>query len=234
VNSINQLFSAKSKLEATIDQLEGQIKVAAAQIDAFGAGVNAAESQLSLTSAGATSYDVQILEDQVKTAQSNYDAAAAQLNLLKNGSTSQTLAAAQADLDQATAQLNQAKYLLDNYTIAALADGIVISKNYQLGDIVAAGSNIADIAVDDIYVLCYIPVKYLDKVSYGKDLEVKTSLGTQTGKVIYLDLDSQYTPADMQSSSDSDKKSVKMKVSLKGDAGKLKSGIQAEVAVPLK
>jgi HlyD family secretion protein len=233
-NSINQLFMKKSQLEASIAQLEGQIKVADAQMDALGAGVDAAASKLDLTSAGAASSDVKILEDQVKVAQANYDAAAAQLSLLKSGATSQALAAAQADLDQSVAQLNQAKYALDNCNIIALADGIVISRNYQLGDIIAAGSNIADIAMDDVYVLCYIPVKYLDRVSYGQELEVKTSLGTHAGKVTYLDLESEYTPKDMQSDSDSEQESVKMKVSIEGDAGKLKSGIAAEVAVPLK
>jgi HlyD family secretion protein len=233
-NSINCMFSEKARLEAAIDQLEGQIKVAKAQVDALDAGVDAAESKLDLTSAGAASYDVKILEDQVKVSQANYDAAAAQLSLLKNGATSQALAAAQADLDQSAAQLNQAKYALDSCTITALADGIVISRNYQLGDIIAAGSNIADIAMDDVYVLCYIPVKYLDRVSYGQELEVKTSLGTYQGKVTYLDLDSEYTPKDMQSDSDKEQESVKMKVSIEGEAGKLKSGIAAEVAVPLK
>jgi len=233
-NSINRMFSEKARLEAAIDQLEGQIDVADSQIDALGAGVDAAESKLYLTSAGAASYDVKILEDQVKVSQANYDAAAAQLSLLKNGATSQTLAAAQADIEQSMAQLNQAKYALDSCSIVALADGIVISRNYQLGDIVTAGSNIADIAMDDVYVLCYIPVKYLDRVSYGQQLEVKTSLGTNKGKVTYLDLESEYTPKDMQSESDKEQESVKMKVSIEGGAGKLKSGIAAEVVVPLK
>lgn len=235
VNAINQLFAQKAQLESTIAQLKGQIKVAETQIETLEAGVSASESKLDLTEAGATSYDVQILVDQVKGAQASYDTAAAQLSLLKSGSTSQAIAAAQADLDQSTAQLNQAKYALENCSITALQDGIVISKNYELGDIVTSGSNIADIANEnDLYVLCYVPVKYLDKVSYGKELQVKTSLGTQTGKVIFIDLESQYTPKDLQSSSDTENKSVKMKVSIAGDGGKLKSGISADVAIPLK
>jgi HlyD family secretion protein len=235
VNYINQLFTQKAQLESTASQLKGQIKVAETQIDTLDAGVRASESKLDLTEAGATTYDVQILVDQVKGAQANYDSAAAQLSLLKSGSTSQAIAAAQADLDQSAAQLNQAKYALDNCSISALQDGIVISKNYELGDIVAAGSNIADIANEnDLYVLCYVPVKYLAKVSYGQELQVKTSLGTQTGKVIFIDLESQYTPKDLQSSSDTENKSVKMKVSISGDGGKLKSGISADVVIPLK
>jgi len=235
VNSINQLFSQKANLESTTSQLKGQIKVAETQIDSLDAVVSASQSKMDLTEDGATTYDIQILVDQVKGAQANYDAGAAQLNLLKSGSTSQAIAAAQADLDQSAAQLNQAKYALDNCSITALQDGIVISKNYELGDIVTASSNIADIASEnDLYVLCYVPVKYLDKVSYGQELQVKTSLGTQTGKVIFIDLENQYTPKDLQSSADTENKSVKMKVSIAGDGGKLKSGIAADVVIPLK
>ncbi len=235
VDAINRLFAQKAQLEASMDQLEGQVKLARTQIDTLEAGVSASESKLSLTEAGATSYDVRILVDQVKGAQAGYDSAAAQLSLLKSGSTSQAIAMAQADLDQSSAQLNQAKYALDNCTITALQDGIITSRNYNLGDIVAAGNNLADIsALDDIYVLCYVPVKYLDKVFYGQELEVKTSLGTQKGKVVYIDVSSEYTPKDMQSSADTEKESVKMKVSIAGDGGKLKSGISADVAIPLK
>jgi len=235
VNAINQLFAKKAQLESTISSLKGQIKVAENQISVLEAGVDAAESALDLKTVGATSYDIQILVDQVKVAQAGYDSASAQLKLLKSGATSQAIAMAQADMDQSNAQLNQARYVLDSCSITALQDGVVISKNYELGDIVAIGNNIADIAnVNDLYVLCYVPVSYLDKVSYGQELQVKTSLGTQTGKVTFIDLENQYTPKDLQSSSDNENKSVKMKVSIAGDGGRLKSGISADVTIPLK
>jgi HlyD family secretion protein len=235
VNAVNQLFARKAQLESAISSLEGQIKVAENQISVFQAGVDAAQSALDLKTVGVTSYDIQILVDQVKVAQASYDSASAQLKLLKSGSTSQAIAMAQADADQSAAQLNQAKYVLESCNIVALQDGIVISKNYELGDVVSVGNNIADIAnLNDLYVLCYVPVKYLDKVTYGQELQVKTSLGTQTGKVIFIDLEDQYTPKDMQSSSDTENKSVKMKVSIAGDGGKLKSGIEADVVIPLK
>lgn len=235
VDAINRLFTQKAQLESSIDQLEGQARLARTQIDTLDAGVSASESKLDLAEAGATSYDLQILVDQVKGAQSGFDAAAAQLSLLESGSTSQAVAMAQADLDQSWAQLGQARYALENCTITALQDGVVTSKNYELGDIVAPGNNIADIAaLNDVYVLSYVPAKYLDKVFYGQELEVRTSLGTQRGKIVFIDVSSEYTPKDMQSSADTERESVKMKVSVPGDGGRLKAGVAADVVIPLR
>lgn len=168
-------------------------------------------------------------------AQANYDAANAQLKLLQSGATKQTIEAAQADLDQSVAQLNQAKNTLSNCNITALEDGIIISKNYELGDVVSVGSNIADIAVaNDLYVLCYIPDEYLAKISYNQPLTVTTPTGTQTGRVSYIALKHEYTPKDKQSTSDSKHIATKIKVAIKDNKGRLKSGMTATVDVPLK
>ncbi|MBL4936749.1 HlyD family secretion protein [Clostridium sp. YIM B02515] len=71
--AINQLFSAKSQLEAQISQLKGQISSTDSQISASKANVDAANSKLSLTNAGASDKDIAILEQQVKVSQANYD-----------------------------------------------------------------------------------------------------------------------------------------------------------------
>jgi HlyD family secretion protein len=116
-----------------------------------------------------------------------------------------------------------------------LEDGVIISKNYGLGDVVNVGSNIADIAIqNDLYVLCYIPDRFLDKIKYDQELTVKTSDGDQTGRVSYIALQHEYTPIDKQSTSDSEHKATKIKVSITGNGGYLKSGMTAEVSVPLK
>jgi len=171
----------------------------------------------------------------VAAARANYDAANAQLSLLQTGATTQAITAAQADLDQSTAQLNQARNALDNCSITALADGIIISKNFQLGDVVTVGSNLADIAVaNDLYVLAYIPDEYLGKIQYGQSLSVKTADGDKTGKVSYIALKHEYTPKDKQSVSDSKHTSTKINVAITDASGTLKSGMTATVKVPLK
>jgi HlyD family secretion protein len=83
-------------------------------------------------------------------------------------------------------------------------------------------------------VLCYIPDRYLDKIKYNQELTVKTPNGEQTGRVSYIALQHEYTPIDKQSTADSDHKATKIKVSISGDGGHLKSGMTAEVSIPLK
>lgn len=167
-------------------------------------------------------------------AKANVNAASAQLKLLQSGATTQSIEAARADLNQTGAQLNQAKNTLNNCNITAMADGIIISKNYELGDVVNVGGNIADIAVaNDLYVLCYIPDQYLSKICYNQPLTVITPTGTQTGHVSYIALKHEYTPKDKQSVSDKHI-ATKIKVAIKDDQGMLKSGLKATVEVPIK
>lgn len=186
-----------------------------------------AKQQLSLMEEGSTS-------QAVETAAANYEAASEQLKLLENGPAADEIEAAREDVNQSIAQLNQARNQLDEFNITALCDGIIISKNFELKDIVAAGSNIADIAVkNDLYVVCYLPDKYLDKVYYNQSIVVSTSRGKQQGRINYIDLKKEYTPKDKQSASDKDHISTKIKIAIKDRSGILKSGMQADVQIPL-
>ena len=185
-----------------------------------------AKQQLQLIEEGST-------VEAINIAQANYDGADAKYQLIKDGPTKETIIIAQADLDQSVAQLKQAQNTLENCTIKALEDGIIISKNYDLGDVVNIGSNIVDIAIsNDVYVLCYIPVKYLDKIVYDQELEVTTVNGRQKGKVSYIDLETEYTPKDKQTNEDRKNKSVKIHVTIDDEKGTLKSGMTAEVKIP--
>lgn len=227
-NNAQVLYNNGYMSKLDLDSSKNKLDSAASQLATAKYQLANAKQQLNLLKNGSTT-------ESINAAKANYDAANAQLKLLQNGSTKQTLAAAKADMDQTAAQLNQSQYNLDNCNITALADGIIISKNFELGDIVNVGSNIADIAIsNDVYVLCYIPEKYLGKIYYNQPLSVTTDLGTQTGKLSYIALKSEYTPKDKQSTSDGGSTAVKIKVSINDEGGKLKSGMTAKVTVPLK
>lgn len=211
-------FSNK-KLE--LDTASNQLKSAKYRLEN-------AKQQLQLVEEGTT-------KEGIKIAEAHYDAADANYQLLMSGSTKENILIAQADLDQSIAQLKQAENVLENCTIKALEDGIIISKHYNLGDVVNSGSNIMDIAMtEDVYVLCYIPVKYLGKIVYDQELEVTTINGVQKGKVSYIGLETEYTPKDKQTNEDRKNKSVKIHVTIDDDNGTLKSGMTAEVEISLK
>jgi HlyD family secretion protein len=227
-NNTNQLYQSEAVTKSTLDDVKYKLDTSADQLSSAKSKLESAKQQLQLLQEGSTS-------EAIDSAKANYDAANAQLDLLKSGATKQTIDAAQADLDQATAQLNQAQNTLSNYNIVALDDGIIISKNFELGDVVNIGSDIADIAISsELYVLCYIPDEYLDKVSYNQLLTVTTPTGTQTGNINYIALKHEYTPKDKQSTSDSKHIATKINVAINDEDGKLKSGMTANVEIPIK
>lgn len=228
-NKTSQLFKDGAVSKNDLDNAKYKLDTSGKQLSATQYQLESAKQQLALLQNGSTS-------QAISAARANYDAANALLSLLQSGATQQTIDAAQGDLDQSIAQLNQAKNTLNNCNIVALADGLIISKNYELGDVVTVGSNIADIAMtNDLYVLCYIPDEYLDKISYNQSLKVTTSLGDQIGRVSYIALQHEYTPKDKQSTADSKHIATKIKVAIKDSKnGKLKSGMTAQVDVPLE
>jgi HlyD family secretion protein len=90
-----------------------------------------------------------------------------------------------------------------------------MSLNYNIGDIVSAGYNIADIAdASGLYVLTYWPEKWINEINYGDEVNIKISTGEITGQIIYIDVKAQYTPKDMQTTANKNKDSFKVKISL--------------------
>ncbi|MHC1720620.1 MAG: HlyD family secretion protein [Clostridiaceae bacterium] len=243
--NVDQLQAVVNMKKAKLEELQAgtrteQITQAREALDTAQKTYDYQSNQYAITlklyeSGAASKAELDSVRLKADTASNQLSTAQSQLELLSSGATKQAIDFARADLAQAEAQLNQAKNNLSNYSITALESGIVISKNFELGDMVTAGSNIADVAMDDsLYVLCYVPVKYLDKIYYDQELQVKTSLGTQTGKIIFIALDSEYTPKDMQTKSESEKQAVKVKVSVKDSSGRLKQGVDASVIIPVK
>lgn len=221
------LYKSGAISKSEFDDISLKFDTATNQRSSAEFNVENAKQQLKLLQDGST---IQSID----AARANYDAANAQLELIKNGYTKQTIDAAEADLNQAVAQLSSAQNSLNNCNITALDDGVIISKNYSLGDTVNIGCDVADIGVsNDVYVLCYIPDKYLDKISYGENLNVIVNDKTITGTISYIDLNHEYTPKDKQSSADKKHSSTKIKVKIDSENGKYKSGMTAKVEIQL-
>lgn len=226
--STSELYESGAVSKSALDDAKLKLDTTSNDLSSAKYKFESAKEQLQLLEDGSTS-------QAIDAAKANYDAENAQLDMLKNGSTKQTIDAAQADLDQSIAQLNQAQNTLDNCNIIAPNDGIIISKNFESGDVVNIGNDIIDIAVsNDVYVLCYLPDEYLDKVSYNQSLNVTTSTGAQTGTINYIDVKHEYTPKDKQSTSDGKHIATKIKITIDDQNGALKSGMTANVKIPLK
>ncbi len=155
-------------------------------------------------------------KEKAETAATMLNNSELQLTILRNGASSEQLTIAEADYKQSESQLRQAKDNLSKFTIRAAIDGIVINKNYQLGDIVGPGYSVADIAASsDIYLVTYVPVEYLPNISHGQMLPIQGESKDYSGEVCYIGLESEFTPKDFRSAANKNRSSVKIKLRLK-------------------
>lgn len=150
-----------------------------------------------------------------ETAVSTVESTSAQV---KNSSDKTAGNAADIDVALLESQLNQQKEILEKYTISAGCDGIVMSKNYSEGDIVAAGYNIADISSDkEQYAVIYFPEDKLDHIKYDQKAVVALDNDSVEGKIKYIDVKAQYTPKELQSAANRNQESIRVKVLLPKD-----------------
>jgi len=165
--------------------------------------------------------------------QTQLDNARQQLAILQKGVKKTQIDALQAEIVLTNSQIDQAKENLAKYKITALADGTVISRNYLLGNMVAPGYNIADIAsLDDKYLLAYLPEEFLPDIDYGQEVLIKSGNEQFRGVISYIDSKAQYTPKEMQTAANKNKDTVKIKVKLE-PGNPLKVGEKAILVLEL-
>ena len=177
-------------------------------------------------------YKKKLAEEACVAAQTQLDNSRQNLALILKGAGREKIAQAQADVELTAIQIQQTEDNLGKYTVRALETGTVVSKNYILGDMVAPGYNLADIAGNlDKYLLAYIPEDYLHTIDFGQELVIQKAGQTYPGRLIYIDVKAQYTPKDMQTTANKNKESFKIKIALPADTP-LKPGETAEIIIP--
>ncbi|MCL2184528.1 MAG: HlyD family efflux transporter periplasmic adaptor subunit [Treponema sp.] len=165
-----------------------------------------------------TSQALEASLNQLQTAQAHYSFLQNGMdnrNITQTGFTQTGFALAEIDIRDIESRIRQMQDMLQKYEIKANCDGILISINYNMGSMVNAGYNIADISAEnEKFVVFYFPNEYINKISYGQKIKVKSGSEELQGEVRYIDVRSQYTPKDMQTSAMKNKFSVKIKLLL--------------------
>lgn len=160
------------------------------------------------------------------SAKSLVDVAKSQLST----SASQTPSSAlELDVAQIQSQIQQAKEQLDKCTVSAVSDGVVISKSYEEGDLVSTGHHLVDIAsVGERYLVFYVPKEKIYALDYDEEVSFRQGGEQYIGIVKYIDVNSQYTPKDIQTMANKNKESIKIKILLPENCP-LRPGEEAEV-----
>lgn len=232
--------------------LLAQGAIAAQEVDASRAAYDAAvaadrsareavtQAQAALASAEANRLQVPIRQEDVRANQAAVTQAQAAVANAAAGYTvvvqrRQDLAAAQAQLVQAQAALRSAEIQLGYATIASPIDGIVLTKNVQEGEVVAAGAAIYTLVnPGDMWLRVFIPEDQIGRVRLGQraQIAVDTFPGrTFPARVAEVRTQAEFTPGNVQTKEDRVKLVFGVKLQLDNRYGDLKPGMPADATI---
>ena len=253
-----QAASARSNLAkaqadyARAKTLFAQGAVAAQEVDAARAAYDAAvaadrsardavtQAQAALASARANRLQVPIRQEDVRANQAAVNQAEAAVANATAGYTvvtqrRQDLAAAQAQLVQAEAALQSAEIQLGYATITAPIDGVVLTKNVEEGEVVAAGAAVYTLVnPGDMWLRVFIPEDQIGRVRPGQPAQI--TVDTFAGRrfpahVSEIRSQAEFTPGNVQTKEDRVKLVFGVKLQLDNRYGELKPGMPADATI---
>ncbi|MFH1452829.1 MAG: efflux RND transporter periplasmic adaptor subunit [Armatimonadota bacterium] len=172
------------------------------------------------------------------TAKAKRKAAEEALSLAKAGFRSEQIIAAEHRVKQAEAALAQAQEQLKNTVIYSPVGTVILKKNVEIGDIVAAGTPVFVMGdMSDPWVRVYVNEQDLGLVKLNQKalVNVDSYPGKDfDGYVSFISGRAEFTPKNIQTEEERVKLVFRVKVKVKDENGDLKPGMPADVKILLK
>jgi len=189
-----------------------------------------------LASEGAVAVrDAELSSENANAKREAMNAANEQLKLLQNGMRKEDIEMAKANVKKAEAAVANAKTAKGYKNFYSPADGVILTKNYELGDVIAAGAPIATLGkMDDCWIKLYIPSTQLGLVKLGGKAEVKVdSYPNRIFKATITEVNQQaeYNPRLSLTQSERSNMVFWIKITVKNGDGVLKPGMPADVTI---
>jgi HlyD family secretion protein len=186
-----------------------------------------------------------ISTSQFDAAQSAYNSRIAQyrstqetLNLVREGPRKEDIQAAEYRVQQVRAILHTSEERFKDTTLNAPVSGIIIRKNVELGEIMAAGTPAFTLGdLENPWVKVYVKENRLGQVKLGQKAEVKVDSfknKTYEGMVTFISSEAEFTPKNVQTEEERVKLVFGVKVKVKNENNELKPGMPADVRISVK
>mgnify|MGYP000916884047 CR=1 FL=1 len=156
----------------------------------------------------------------------------AQFDLVLAGPRKETIQQATARTEQAQAGIQLARTNLDNAILKSPLTGIVLSKNTEPGEFVAAGTPVVTVAdLENVWLRAYISETDLGRVKIGQVVHVTTDTYPDKqydGRVSFISSEAEFTPKSVQTSQERVKLVYRIKVDITNIDMQLKPGMPAD------
>jgi HlyD family secretion protein len=165
-------------------------------------------------------------------AQAGERQAAEQYALLKRGYRSEQIDQARAQLEQAKQALALARTQLGYAELFSPVSGVVLSKNAEPGEVLAAGAPVVTVGdVSHVYLRAYVEETDLGKVKLGQKVKVTCDSYPSKafeGRVSFISPEAEFTPRSVQTQKERVKLVYRIKVDVANPAQELKPGMPAD------
>lgn len=140
--------------------------------------------------------------------------------------------------EAAAARVAEIEAALADLRIVAPADGTVLNRLAEPGELVAAGRPIATLVdLSDLYVRIFIPERDIGKLRLGNPARVYSDAFPQSpfaGRVVEVSQRAEFTPKDVHVKDEREKLVFGVKVAIDNPEGYLKPGMSVDVKVKWK
>jgi HlyD family secretion protein len=160
------------------------------------------------------------------------------LNLLRSGPRKETIDQARARLRDTEAVLALAETRRGYATLLSSAAGMVLSKNIEPGEQVAAGTPVVTVGLlDEVWMRAYISETDLGRVKVGQRATVTTDSWPEkkySGHISFISPEAEFTPKSVQTAKERVKLVYRIKIVVPNPAGELKPGMPADAVLWLQ
>jgi HlyD family secretion protein len=173
-------------------------------------------------------------KQQIDAAEAAYHQAKAQYDLVKAGPRKETIDQARAKVRQAEAALQLAQTRLGYATLAVPLTGVVLSKNIEPGEYVAAGTPVVTVGdLVNVWLRAYIQERDLGKVKVGQKAKVTTDTYPKAyeGRVSFIAQEAEFTPKNVQTEQERVKLVYRIKIDITNPNMELKPGMPADAVI---
>jgi len=170
--------------------------------------------------------------NRLKLAENQVEAARARLSLLESGNRPRQIEAARLEVERSKAVLKATEAMLEDLKLTAPLDGVVLSRNYEVGEYVTPGAPVITIAdLSDMWIRVYIPTDDLPHIKLGQQVTFTVSGETRvfTGLVEEIASKGEFTPRTIQTKQERANVVFGVKIRVEDTDGVLKPGMPADV-----
>jgi multidrug resistance efflux pump len=241
--ALNELKSAEADLDLAREDFQRirqlyPASASRAEYDLSRFTLNRAEGRYGFAKArndmlkkGSRWQEIAAAEDDYKSAHSMYE-------LLREGNREEDKREAKAKLDESRAKLREIRANLREAVVRAPTKCVIEVLGVRKGDLVPANQPILRILqADDLWVKVYVPETQLGKVRLNQKVAVTIDSYSDRqfeGTIIQIASISEFTPRNVQSADERRHQVFGVKVRVDNSDGIFKSGMAAEVRVPLQ